>query len=325
MSGGLSKADKKKKYFEKLAGLLSQYKKILVVTANNVGSFHFQQIRHALFGTGVIIMGKNTLMRKVIRKLGEESPELENLLPYIKGNIGLVLTNGDLNEVRKKLVENRKPAAAKVGAIAPTDVILEAGPTGMEPTQTSFLQALNIQSRINKGQVEIVQDVHLLKVGQRVGNSEAALLQKLNINPFSYGLEVKNVYDHGAVYDQKILDLTDADILKKFTGGVQRLTGLCLGIGYPTIASVPHSIIRGYKNVVAVSLATEYTFKRTEKLKEYLKNPAAFAVAAPPAAAAPAAAAPAAKEAKKEAPKKEEKKPEPEEEEDDDMGFGLFD
>jgi len=321
MAGGLSKADKKKKYFEKLAGLLSQYKKVLVVTGDNVGSFHFQQIRHALVGLAVIVMGKNTLMRKVIRKLIEESPELENLLPHIKGNIGLVLTNKDLNEVRKKLVENRKPAAAKVGAIAPCDVIIEAGPTGMEPTQTSFLQALNIASKINKGQVEIVSDVHLIKVGQKVGSSEATLLQKLNITPFSYGLEVKTVYDHGAIYDQKILDLTDADILKKFTGAVARLTAVSLALGYPTLASVPHSIIRGYKNVVAVSLATEYTFKGTEKLKEYLKNPSAFAVAAP-VAAAPAAAA----KEEKAAPKKEEKKPEPPpEEEDDDMGFGLFD
>jgi len=322
MSGGLSKADKKKKYFEKLSGLLNQYKKILVVTANNIGSFHFQQIRHALIGVGVIVMGKNTLMRKVIRKLIEETPELENLLPHIKGNIGLVLTNSDLNEVRKKLVENRKPASAKVGAIAPTDVILEAGPTGMEPTQTSFLQALNIQSRINKGQVEIVQDVHLIKAGSKVGNSEATLLQKLNINPFSYGLEVRTVYDHGAVYDQKILDLTDADILKKFTAGVSRLTALSLGLGYPTLASVPHSIIRGYKNVCAVSLATEYTFKGTEKMKAYLKNPAAFAVAVAPAPAP----TPAPAKDTKAAPKKEEKKPEPEPEpEDDDMGFGLFD
>jgi large subunit ribosomal protein LP0 len=321
MSGGLSKADKKKKYFEKLAGLLSQYKKILVVTGDNVGSFHFQQIRHALLGLGVIVMGKNTLMRKVIRKLIDESPELENLLPHIKGNIGLVLTNKDLNEVRKKLVENRKPATAKVGAIAPCDVIIEAGPTGMEPTQTSFLQALNIQSKINKGQVEIVSDVHLIKAGQKVGSSEATLLQKLNITPFSYGLEVRTVYDHGAIYDQKILDLTDADILKKFTGGVARLTAISLSLGYPTLASIPHSIIRGYKNVCAVSLATEYTFKGTEKLKEYLKNPSAFAVAAP--VAAPAAAP--AKDDKKAAPKKEEKKPEPEPEEDDDMGFGLFD
>jgi len=318
----LPKADKKKKYFEKLSGLLSKYQKILVVTANNVGSFHFQQIRHALVGHAVIVMGKNTLMRKVMRKLIEETPELENLLPHIKGNIGLVLTNSDLNEVRKKLVENRKPASAKVGAIAPCDVILEAGPTGMEPTQTSFLQALNIQSRINKGQVEISADVHLIKVGQKVGNSEAALLQKLNINPFSYGLEVKIVYDHGAVYDQKILDLTDADILKKFSAGVTRLTALILRLGYPTLASIPHSVIRGYKNVCAVSLATEYTFKGTEKMKAYLKNPSAFAVAAAPVAAPTPAPA---KDTKAAAPKKEEKKPEPEPEEDDDMGFGLFD
>jgi len=251
-------------------------------------------------------------------------PELENLLPQIKENIGFVMTNGDLSEIRAKILENRKPASAKVGAIAPIDVYLQPGPTGMEPTQTSFLQALNIPSKINKGQVEIASEVHLIKKGTKVGNSEAALLQKLNMQPFSYGLEIRSVYDNGSVYDQNALDITDADILSKFTAGVQRIAALSLKIGYPTLASVPHLIVEGYKNVCAVSLATDYTFKGTEKMKEYLKNPSAFAVAAPaPVKAAPAVAAKSAP-VKKEEPKKEEK-PEPEEVEDDDMGFGLFD
>ncbi|MRA94192.1 hypothetical protein GH868_30155, partial [Bacillus thuringiensis] len=59
---------------------------------------------------------------------------------------------------------------------------------------------------------------------------------------------------------------------------------------------------------------TDITFKAAEMMKEYLKDPSKFAVAAPAGGAAPAAA----KETKKEE--------EPEEpEEDDDMGFGLFD
>lgn len=250
----------------------------------------------------------------------KKNEDLEDLLPHIKGNIGCVFTNGDLADIRRIIQSNKKPAPARVGTIAPIDVILPPGPTGMEPTMTSFLQALNIASKINKGQVEIVQEVHLITKGEKVGNSEASLLQKLNIQPFWFGLQLRTVYDNGTVYGEAILDLTDADILAKFVAGVQRVAALCLASGYPTVASVPHSIINGYKRVIAVSLATDYTIKATEKMKAYLENPEAFAVAAP-AAAAPAAASSAAAPAAAAAAAA----PEPEEEEDDDMGFGLFD
>jgi len=148
-------------------------------------------------------------------------------------------------------------------------------------------------------------------------NSETCSSERVSIAELRRLNEVKSRLTE---YDQKILDLTDADILKKFTAGVTRLTALSLALGYPTLASVPHSIIRGYKNVCAVSLATEYTFKGTDKMKAYLKDPSAFAVAVAPAPT------PAPAKETKAAPKKEEKKPEPEPEpEDDDMGFGLFD
>ena len=96
------------------------------------------------------------------------------------------------------------------------------------------------------------------------------------------------------------------------------IASVSLQIGYPTVASVPHSIINGFKNVAAVAVQTNVTFPQVEQLKAFLENPEAFASLAP--AASDAAAAPAAEEAKEE--KKEE---EEEEESDDDMGFGLFD
>jgi len=189
--------------------------------------------------------------------------------------------------------------------------------TGLEPTQTSFFQALNIPTKIAKGQIEIIQDITLLVEGQRVGASEANLLAKLNIKPFSYGLSLSQVYDNGSLYSHTVLDLSESDLLAKFHSGVRNIASLGLQIGYPTVASLPHSIARGYKNVLSVSLATEYTFDKAQKLKDYLKNPSAFAAAAP----APAPAKGGAKEAPKKEPVKEEKKAES----DEDMGFGLFD
>jgi len=276
-----------------------------------------QRIRHALRGQAVILMGKNTMIRKVLRELLETNNTFESLVPLVRGNIGFVFTKGDLNYVRSKLLEFRVGAPAKAGAIAPNDVIVPKGPTGMEPTQTSFLQALNIASKINRGQVEIINDVPLLKKGDKVGSSEAALLTKLNIKPFSYGLQVLNVFDNGHVYSPSVLDLTDTDLLSKFAEGVNNIACISLELGIPTLASLPHALANAYKNILAVSVETDYTFPAAQKIKDYIANPTAHVVAAAPAAAAAAPVAAAA------APVKEEKKEE--EEEDDDMfGGGLF-
>ena len=45
------------------------------------------------------------------------------------------------------------------------------------------------------------------------------------------------------------------------------MASVCLQIGYPTVASVPHSIINGYKRVLALSVETEYTFPLAEKVR----------------------------------------------------------
>jgi len=321
MSGGESAA-RKAEYFTKLQNLLDQYPQILIVNADNVGSNHLQTIRKTLRSRAVILMGKNTMIRKAIRLHLEKNPHLESLLSVVRGNIGFIFIKSDISGVREELINNKIGAAAKAGGIAPNDVIVPAGPTGMEPTQTSFLQALNIASKINKGQVEILTDVHLIKTGDRVGNSEAALLGKLNIRPFSYGLQLRHVYDNGNVYDPAILSLTDADLLSKFREGVNNVASIGLQIGYPTIASLPHTVINSFKNLVAISLQTDYSFPAADKFKAYLANPGAFASSAPAAAASSAAAAAPAAAASK---KKEEVKEEKKESEDEDMGFGLFD
>ncbi|KAF9406842.1 ribosomal protein P0 (A0) (L10E) [Podila epigama] len=310
----MSKAGKKEEYFQKLKSYLEEYHSIFIVNVDNVGSNQMHEIRKALRGEAKILMGKNTMVRRAIRILQAENPDYEKLMPSVKGNIGFVFTNADLKTIRDKVLTNRVKAPAKAGALAPIDVFIPAGNTGMEPGKTSFFQALGVPTKIARGTIEIINDVHLIKVGFRVGASEATLLNMLNISPFTYGLTVVQVYDHGNVFHPSVLDIEEDDLVAQFVAGIKNIAAISLQIGYPTVASVPHSIINSYKNLLAVSIATEYTFPGSEKIKAYLADPSAFAVAAAPAAAA----------ASSSSAKVEEKKEEPEES-DDDMGFGLFD
>merc|ERR1712014_128266 len=232
----------------------------------------------------------NTMMRKVIRGYLEKNPDLEKLLPHIKMNVGFVFTKEELTVVRDLLLANKKAAPAKAGAIAPVDVTIPAQNTGMGPEKTSFFQALQIPT---KRTIEIIQDVPIIKVGDKVGASEATLLNMLKISPFTYGLLIQKVYENGSIFDPEILDITDDDIKNRFMAGVANVAAVCLSINYPTIASVPHSIVNGMKNLLAVAAVTDITFKEAETLKEFLADPSKFAAAAPAAAAggAPAAAA----------------------------------
>jgi len=306
----------KSSYFLKLTQLLDEFPKCFIVGVDNVGSKQMQQIRQSLRNDAVLLMGKNTMIRKAIRSHLETNPALEKLLPHIKSNIGFVFTNLELVDIRDKILENKVKAPARAGALAPLDVKIPPQNTGLGPEKTSFFQALSIPTKISKGTIEILNEIHLIKKDDRVGASEATLLNMLNISPFTYGLVIRQVYDSGTVFDPEILDITSEDLRSKFVEGVRRVAAVSLAIGYPTVASVPHSIINGLKNLIAIAVETDIDFKEANTAKEYLKDPSKFAsaVAAAPQAASVASAA-----------KVEEKKEESEEEEDDDMGFGLFD
>jgi large subunit ribosomal protein LP0 len=276
-------AARKTEYFERMKGLLADYNKCFIVEVDNVGSNQLQNTRAGLRGKAEILMGKNTMMRKIIREYCDENPaaaKVGQLEKLCRGNVGFVFTNGDLVEVRQVLESNVRPAPARVGAVAPSSVVVPKGPTGCDPGQTAFFQTLQIATKITKGQIEMVNDTPLIAAGEKVTASQAALLQKLNISPFTYGLILKSVYDSGSLFDAKVLDITDDVLAAKFVEALSTVASLSLSIGYPTQASIPHSIANAFKAIVAVTVGLEkYTFPQAEIYKEYLKDPSKFAAA----------------------------------------------
>jgi len=310
-------SDRKKAYYAQLITYLKDYKTIIIVGANNVGSNQMQRVRILLRNSpkAMVLMGKNTLARSAIREAAKENPKLEKLLPLVVENMGFVFTNDDPKAVRDAIATCKVPAAARAGTFAPTNVFVPAGPTGMDPSQTSFFQALNIGTKIVKGAIEIISEVHLLKPGDKIGNSEVALLAKLNIRPFQFGLGLLKVFEDGSAYDPAVLDLTEEALVGKFFNASNKVAAISLATSYPTLPAMPHIVAQGWLKVLSLCLATEYTFPRAQKVKDMLANPGLFAAAAPAAAAAAPAAG-----AKKEEPKKEE-----EEEDALDGGFSMFD
>lgn len=286
----------------------------MIVSIDNVSSSLMQKTRFALRGKAVILMGKNTLIRRAMAGL-KNIPGLPALSAALKLNVGLVFTNEDLSEVRDIIAQNKISGPAKPGQIAPIDVIIPKGPTGLEPGQTSFLQALNISTKITRGTIEILNDVQVITKGTTVGNSEATLLQKLKITPFFFEILPQLIFDDGHIFPVAILDVHECDLVKAFVEGNQKATAFCLALNTPCPGAVPYFLRDGFKSICAFCEATGYTFPLAEKALSAIAS-------APAVTVAPAKG----KEDKKadDKPAKEEKKEEEEEEEEQDLG-GLFD
>jgi len=324
LTAGQKRRARKARYKVKFEQLIHEYKNVLIIGVDNVGSNQLQKIRIALRGKAVVIMGKNTMMRKLIRDNLEKNPKLEALLPYIIGNMGMVFTNEDMSQLRTVITSFKVPAGAKTGVTAPDDVFVPAGPTGMDPGQTAFFQALNIATKIARGAIEIINEVHLIKKGDKVTSSAVALLSKLDIKPFFYGVVVHGVYEDGSIFPVAVLDITQDDILAKFLNGVSQLTALSLAAGWPSQLTLPHYFANGFKKLLALSLAGVYSFKEAD---EFSKK----AAAAPKVVAAAPAKADDKKggkdDKKKEDKKKKEEEEKPAEDPEEDVGGvgGLFD
>ena len=178
----------------------------------------------------------------------------------------------------------------------------------MEPGKTSFFQALGVPTKIARGTIEITTDLKLVEAGSKVGASEATLLNMLNISPFTYGMSISQVYDEGQTFAPSVLDIKEEQLLSALASAIATITNISLAANYPTLPSIIHSLINGYKRLLAIAVETDISWEGIEELKDRIANPDAYAAAAPTAAA---------EEEKAEEAAEEEKKDEEEEESDE--------
>jgi len=289
--------DRKLEYAAKLNEYLDNYHQAISIGVTNVGSKALATQRKNLRTRDIhILMGKNTIIRKVLSMRAErlesegkmkQAQNAERFKEMVQGNVGFCFLpkNESIAGLRDELSADKVQTAARAGIEAPSTVIVPAGPTGQDPSTTAFFQALDIPTKINRGQVEIVSDVKLVTKGEKVGRSAAELLVMLGIKPFYYGITIEHVYDKGEVYPADVLDISSSDVASAFNSAVREVAALCLALNYPTAASVPHSIMDAYKNMLAIGMACKsYSWENLEKVETILKDPSAFAASAAPAA-----------------------------------------
>jgi len=321
--------ERKQNIVRRLCECFTNFKQIIIVQLDNVSTNQIHKARLALresSNKGEMIIGKNSLILKALKFMTEtpetnspdyedhkkwtQDPKLEVLKDLMKLNIGLIFSDENYMDLRTKVEAEVVKQPARTGVIAPCDVVIPAGPTGIEVGKIDLFHKLNISCKTVKSAIEVVKEVKIITKGEKVGEGATQMCKLLSIIPFEYKLEFLSVYLEGVILDKNVIDMPLSDVLDKFKSFSGLATAVSLGGNIPNALSVPHFVANGFKTLLAIGQESGYSFKQLEEAL----NAASQQVAAAPV------------EEKKEVAKAvEEKKEEEPEEESEDMDMGdLF-
>lgn len=145
------------------------------------------------------------------------------------------------------LLVNKVLVVVCVGVIVLCEVIVLVQNIGFGFEKIFFFQVLGIIIKIFRGIIEILSDVQLIKIGDKVGVSEVMLLNMFNIFFFFFGLVIQQVFDNGSIYNFEVFDIIEEILYFCFLEGVCNVVSVCLQIGYLIVVLVFYFIINGYK------------------------------------------------------------------------------
>jgi len=314
------RAKKKVTVYTKMTDFVKKFNTVVVCDIKDMPANNIHKMRKQLRTIeSEVLCGKSSVMDVALGKLDKKklpshfTPELveefRGLLP--NRQLCLIFTNKDLGEITKITDQFKLEKQAKVGSNSPIEVIIPAGPTGMDASQVEFFQQVRIQTKVVKNQLDIISDSRILVVGQKITLSEINLMNKFGIKPFKHKINIEYVLLKGKKYDAGILAINDESMKKAFERGLQNIAAFGLASGVSNKASAPHSIANAFRNIMGLALGTQTEIKQ---MKGLLNAPTEVKEEKP-------------KEEKKAEPKKDDKKkPEPKPADDDeDVGFGgLF-
>ncbi len=241
---------------DNLVKLLEQYSTIALVKIEGIVSSAMHQIRKDLRGEAQIVMAKNTLMKLAIDRVKDKKPGLEALKEYIKGPAAFLLTNTNPFKIATFLDKKKLPAPAKAGMIAPNDVLVTKRNTGIPPGPViGELNAVGLPTRIEQGTIAITKDTVVLKKGEKVSRTLAAVLSRLEIMPFQVGIIVEAAWDNGDVIDGATLVVDFEEIQQLMIAAHQQAMNLAVNAPIYVSEAMPFIIAKAQRE--ALSLAAE--------------------------------------------------------------------
>jgi len=186
-------SEEKKRKVKELAELMKK-KTVMVISIKGLPSAQFQDIKKKLRGKARVQVVKKSLVNFALEHCGIK--ELHDLIPHVDDSTAMLFSDADAFEISGILADEKSPAKAKAGMIAPLDIEVKAGPTELLPgPDISALSAVGLAPKVESGKIAIMQDKVIVKEGSKISEAHASIMAKLDIIPFEVGVEPVAAFD----------------------------------------------------------------------------------------------------------------------------------
>jgi large subunit ribosomal protein L10 len=225
---------------EELAELLKKYRVIAVCNLAKVRTIQLQELRVKFRGDILLKVAKNNLVKLAIDKVSKEKPGLEKLKEFLKDQNLLVFTDMSGFKLSILFEKNKIKLTAKAGDIAPEDVTVHKGNTGLPPGPIiSEFSDVGIPTKIESGSIMITRDTVVVKAGEVISDKVAGILGKLGIKPIEAKLTIKASYEDGEVYPAETLTIDLEAYRRDLKSAVQAAQNLLVNAAIPTLETLP--------------------------------------------------------------------------------------
>jgi large subunit ribosomal protein L10 len=238
-----------------LVSLLEKYDYISILRTEQIGSKQFQAIKKVLRDHAKIQMSRNTLMIRALQQAVTKKKHLDKLIPYIDGSSAFVFSDISPFELSDLLQQNKAKAPAKVGTVAPKDIVIEAGNTGFAPGPLiSELSQVGLKTRIQGGSIWITQDHVIVNKGDTVSREQALVMSRLGMEPYEIFLTLTVAYDNGVILTADVFNISRSDVLSQLTTAAQEGLALALTMDYISVETVPFLLQKAAQETRSLSL-----------------------------------------------------------------------
>jgi len=235
-----------------ITAFLESYESVGVVDITGIPSKQLQNMRRDLHGTAQLRVSRNTLLG---RALEEVDDGLETLTEEVAGQVGLVGTNDNPFGLYQRLEESKTPAPIGAGEVAPNDIVIEEGDTGIDPGPfVGELQSVGASARIQEGSIHVTEDSVVCEAGEEVSDELANVLGELGLEPKEVGLDLRAVVSEGVRFEPDELDIDVESYRVDIQAGVTRAQNLSVNAEYPTAQTARTFLTKGLGEAKSLGL-----------------------------------------------------------------------
>ena len=235
-----------------------------ILDMHNLPSKQLQQIKKEMKEFATVRMSRKTLMNIAIDNAERE--DIEQLEENEAVQPAFIFSEKDPFQLYSLIQNNKTSAAAQGGEIAPNDIEIPDGDTGIGPgPMLGKLQQKGLQVQVQDGSIHVQKPGVIIEKGEEITAEDAEILSQMGIEPLEIGLDLDVAYSEGELFTAEELDIDTEQYRTDVEAAASRAFNLAVNAGVvneTTAETLVQEAVRKARNLsISEGIPTEDTIE----------------------------------------------------------------